>query len=88
MNGESAKIVLAVFFDVQGDLCQFHLLDDVRCKARGSQSPAAVGANLDAMVEKLYALLKNDPALGQDILASREAIWDRLSEGTMVASLD
>lgn len=42
----------------------------------------------NAMIDKIYGLLGKDPQLGQDILASKQAIWNLLSDQTQFASLN
>jgi hypothetical protein len=54
----------------------------------GREELVKLRAPYNAMIDKIYALLKKDPALGQDILASRETIWGMLSDPTQVASLN
>lgn len=68
-------------------------IDDLLAKLRGAHSGgradvAKLRAPYNALIDKTYALLKKDPALGADILASREAIWGRLSDQTQFASLN
>jgi hypothetical protein len=53
----------------------------------GREELSKLKAPYEAMVDKIYAMLKKDPALGQDLLASRETIWEVLSDPTQVASL-
>jgi uncharacterized radical SAM superfamily Fe-S cluster-containing enzyme len=54
----------------------------------GREEVAKLKAPYNALIDKIYAMLKKDPALGQDILASREAIWGLLSDRTQFASLN
>jgi hypothetical protein len=68
-------------------------IDDLLARFRaaqpgGREELAKLKAPYNAMVDKTYGLLKKDPALGQDLLASREAIWETLSDPTQVASLN
>lgn len=55
---------------------------------RGRAEVAKLRAPYNALIDKTYALLKKDPALGVDLLASREAIWGVLSDPTQFASLN
>ena len=54
----------------------------------GREELTKLKAPYNALVDKIYAMLKKDPALGQELLASREPIWEVLSDPTQVASLD
>ena len=54
----------------------------------GRTEVAKLRAPYNALIDKIYALLKKDPALGQDILASRESIWGILSDRTQFAALN
>ena len=54
----------------------------------GRAEVAKLRAPYNALIDKTYALLKKDPALGADILASRESIWGLLSDSTQFASLN
>ncbi len=68
-------------------------IDDLLAKFReahpgGKVEVAKLRAPYNALIDKIYALLKKDPALGQDILASRESIWGVLSDRTQFAGLN
>jgi hypothetical protein len=67
-------------------------IDDLLAQFRaaqpgGREELVKLRAPYNALVDKVYAMLKKDPALGQDLLASRESIWGVLSDPTQVASL-
>ena len=68
-------------------------IDDLLAQFRaaqpgGREALSKLKGPYNAMIDKIYAMLKKDPALGQDLLASRAAIWDVLSDPVQVASLD
>lgn len=68
-------------------------IDDLLGKFRNAHSGGRaevtkLRAPYNALIDKIYALLKKDPELGQDILASRESIWGLLSDRTQFAALN
>ena len=68
-------------------------IDDLLAEFRaaqpgGREELTKLRAPYNALIDKIYAMLKKDPALGRDMLASRETIWGVLSDPTQVASLD
>ncbi len=56
--------------------------------AGGRAEVSMLRVQYNAMIDKIYALLKKDPSLAQDILVSRGAIWDVLSDRTQFAFLN
>ncbi len=67
--------------DLLGQIRQAHL-------SGGREEVSKLRPQYNAMIDKIYAMLKTDPKLGQDILASRQAIWNLLSDQTQFASLN
>ena len=68
-------------------------IDDLLARFRsahagGRAEVAKLRPSYNSLIDRLYAMLKKDPTLGQDILASRESIWGLLSDRTQFASLN
>jgi hypothetical protein len=56
--------------------------------AGGRAEVAKLREPYNSLIDRIYAMLKKDPALGRDILASRESIWDLLTDRTQFAALN
>jgi hypothetical protein len=69
--------------EIDGLLAQFR-----EAHPGGREEVAKLKGPYNALIDKIYAMLKKDPALGRDILASRDAIWGLLSDRTQFASLN
>ena len=68
-------------------------IDDLLAKFRlahagGYPDVASLRQPYDKLIVKMQAMLRKDPKLAGDIVASKDAIWDRLSDRTKFASLE
>jgi hypothetical protein len=68
-------------------------IDDLLARFReahagGRAEVAKLRDPYNSLIDRIYAMLKKDPALGADILASRESIWGLLTDRTQFAALN
>ena len=68
-------------------------IDDLLAKFRvahagGSPDLIALREPYDTLIVKIRGMLKDDPKLARDIVASKEAIWEKLADRTQFASLN
>lgn len=68
-------------------------IDDLLAKFRNAHGGGRAEVSklrdpYNSLIDRIYAMLKKDPALGREILASRESIWGLLSDRTQFASLN
>jgi len=56
--------------------------------AGGSPKVASLRQPYESLIAKIQGMLGNDPQLASDIVASKDAIWDRLSDRTRFAALE
>jgi len=68
-------------------------IDDLLARFRvahagGSPDLIALREPYDNMIARIRGMLKNDPKLARDIVASKESIWDKLADPTKFAALN